>query len=72
MSYWLKIENVSVRPLDIKVVTAEAEATPLSLADAREARTHAEEDHPDCVWTTVPLAGDEYFVVGEAKAKPYR
>jgi hypothetical protein len=71
MTYWLKIENVSVQPWALTVMTTESQATQLSSADAREAVKGAQREYPGCVWTIVPLAGDRYLVAGEAKPKPY-
>jgi len=71
MTYWLKIEDTSVQPWDLRVVTTESQATQLSSADAREAVKGAQREYPDCVWTSVPLTGDRYLVAGEAKPKPY-
>ena len=71
MTYWLQVENVSVQPWALRVVTTESQATQLSSADAREAVKGAQREYPDCVWVTVPLAGDRCLVAGEAKPKPY-
>jgi hypothetical protein len=71
MPYWLKIEDVSVQPWALTVVTTQANATQLSSADAREAVKGAQREYPDRVWTSVPLGGDRYLVAGEAKPKPY-
>jgi hypothetical protein len=71
MPYWLKIEDVSVQPWALTVVTTESEATQLSSADTREAVKGAQREYPDCVWTSIPLTGDRYVVAGEAKPKPY-
>jgi hypothetical protein len=71
MSYWLKIEDVSMQPWALSVVTTESQATRLSSADAREAVKGAQRDFPDCVWTSLPLIGDTCLVAGEAKPKPY-
>jgi hypothetical protein len=72
MPYWIKIEDVSVQPWALIVVTSEAQATPVSPADAREALEVAQRNYPDCVWIVVPLTGDRCFVAGEAKREPYR
>lgn len=71
MPYWLKIEDISVQPWALTVVTTQSGAKQLSSANAREAVKGAHRGYPDCVWTSVPLTGDRYLVSGEAKPKPY-
>jgi len=71
MPYLLKIEDISVQPWVLTVVTTESQATQLSSADAHEAVKGAHREYSDCVWTSVPLIGDRYLVAGEAKPKPY-
>jgi hypothetical protein len=65
VAVWIKIEEVSVKPWALSLVYTQAEASKLSLADAREA-VKTLQNH---LWVPAHISGDTYIVVGQEKAK---
>jgi len=64
VAVWIKIEDVSVRPWELSLVYMQAEATKLSLADARDAVKAVQTHYLNHLWVPAHVSGDTYVVVG--------
>jgi len=69
VAVWIKIEEVSVKPWALSLVCTQAEATKLSLADARETVKTLQTHYVNHLWVPAHISGDTYIVVGQEKAK---
>ena len=69
VAVWIRIEDVSVKPWALSLVYTQAEATKLSLADAREAVKAVQTHYVNHLWVPAHISGDTYMVVGQEKAK---
>jgi hypothetical protein len=69
VAVWIKIEDVSVKPWTSSLVYTQAEATQLSLADAREAVKAVQTHYVNHLWAPARISGDTYIVVGQEKAR---